>query len=135
MAVVGVVGVRAEVGSSVKGLNCGLKEELAYFNPNLGNRSLVLKNNSVIPHSLKHGSGVTLLAIPCSKIVAWDQAPHSGEEVVWGGESTALARFARRYFPLVTPLFALFPLCGAWSQATKSLTFIPVLGHVSRKSR
>ena len=100
MAVVRVVGVRAEVGSSVKGLNCGLKEELAYFNPNLGNRSLVLKNNSVIPHSLKHGSGVTLLAIPCTKILAWDQALHLGEEVVWGGKSTAGPGSFADIFPL-----------------------------------
>ena len=57
MVFVRVVGVRTDVGSTVKGLNCGLKGELAYFNPNSGNRSLVLENSSVIPGSLKHVQG------------------------------------------------------------------------------
>ena len=53
--------------------------------------------------------------------LAWDQAPHCGEK----GKKLALAKkkksrsacFARRYFSYLTPFFAFFPQCGAWSQA------------------
>ena len=33
-----------------------------------------------------------------------------------------LARFARRYFSYLTPFFAFFPHCGAWSQVTANST-------------
>ena len=75
--------------------------------------------------------------------VAWDQAPHWGKKkkinvgekknrkksraVVWEGERVAAfppspghrwARFGRQHFSYLTPFFAFFPHCGAWSQAS-----------------
>ena len=47
--------------------------------------------------------------------------------VVWEGERVAAfppspghrwARFARQHFSYLTPFFAFFPHCGAWSQAS-----------------
>ena len=53
--------------------------------------------------------------------LAWDQAPHCGEKgkKIGFGEKkkSRLACFARRCFSYLTPFFAFFPQCGAWSQA------------------
>ena len=84
-------------------------------------------------------AGKVILFIDASS--AWDQASQlkkrrkisaieASREVVWGGKRVAppfppspghrSARFFRRYFSYLTPFFAFFPDCGAWSRANDS---------------
>ena len=85
--------------------------------------------------------GKVILFIDAS--LAWDQVPQwrkrrkksarkASREAVWGEENVAppfpppqatarLASFAD-IFPILTPFFAFFPYCGAWSRANDGYT-------------
>ena len=73
-------------------------------------------------------------------MLTWDQAPYWGKKEKKGavgekprGKGDAAlspspghrsSRFARRCFFYLTPFFAFFPYCGAWSQATFMLPIV-----------